>query len=52
MAPLHVIGKNGDTVETVRELIAVPPWIAAVFQVYMRTRPVEEPAFRTVFSYR
>lgn len=49
---LRLVGKNGDTVETVRELIGVPPRIAAEIQAYLRAHPEDEPAFGTVLSFR
>ncbi len=49
---LKLIGKNGDTVETVRALIGVSPRIAAKIHAYQRAHPEDEPAFAAVLSYR
>ncbi len=49
---LKLIGKNGDTVEMVRELIGVSPRIAARIHAYLRRHPEDGPAFAAVLSYR
>ncbi|MFQ5816380.1 MAG: hypothetical protein ACE5H2_00280 [Terriglobia bacterium] len=34
---LYMVGKNGDTVDTIRALIAVPPKVEAVLLAYAQT---------------
>jgi hypothetical protein len=36
-----MVGKNGDTVESLRELISVPPEIETLLQAYAQFHPVE-----------
>ncbi len=52
LAFAKLIGKNGDTVETVRELIGVSPRIAARIEAYQRAHPEDGPAFAAVLSFR
>jgi hypothetical protein len=40
-ALLATVGKNGDTIETLRELISVPPDIEALLRAFARTHPAE-----------
>ena len=40
-APFVMVGKNGDTVESLRELISVPPEIETLLRTYAQFHPVE-----------
>jgi hypothetical protein len=40
-ALLALAGKNGDTIESLRELIAVPPEIEVLLRTYVRCHPAE-----------
>src|ERR1700680_2465575 len=40
-ALLVAVGKNGDTVESLRELISVPPEVEALLRAYGRAHPAE-----------
>lgn len=47
-----MIGRNGDTVEKIRELIAVPPRIESVLRAYAAHSPAEGPSIEGVLRYR
>lgn len=45
-ALLVMVGSNGDTLETVRDLIAVPPEIEKLLRTYAKFHPVGLPQVR------
>ena len=47
-----MIGRNRDTVDFIRELIAVPPWIEHALVLYARRFPEEAPAIEKVLRFR
>jgi hypothetical protein len=47
-----MVGRNGDTVDSIRELIAVPPWIEDALGLYGRRFPEDAPAIEKVLRFR
>lgn len=47
-----LVGRNGDTVETVRELIGVEPQEESQLLAYARECPEEEPFIRKALQFR
>jgi hypothetical protein len=47
-----MIGRNGDTVDSIRELVAVPPWIEHALGLYARRYPEEAPTIEKVLRFR
>jgi hypothetical protein len=47
-----LIGRNGDTVESVRELIAVPPRMEAALLLYAERNPEDARGIERVLEFR
>jgi len=47
-----MVGRKGDTVETVRGLIAVPPKIERILRSYMQRHPEDALGIECVLRYR
>jgi hypothetical protein len=47
-----MVGRNGDTVESVRELIAVPPRIEAALLLYAERNPEDALGIERVLQFR
>jgi hypothetical protein len=47
-----MIGRNGDTVERLRELIAVPPEVEATLRNFARVNPKDAPGVERVLRFR
>lgn len=47
-----LVGRNGDTVQSVRELIAVPPNIEAALWLYAERNPEDAQAIERVLQFR
>ena len=47
-----MIGRNGDTVESIRELIAVPPNIEDALLLYAARHPEDAPGIKRVIEFR
>jgi hypothetical protein len=52
MKLLALVGKNGDTVESIRELIAVPPDIEQALRLYSRWHPEDAYGVERVLKFR
>ena len=51
-AQFEMIGRNGDTADSIRELIAVPPKIRASLLEYARHRPRAKRGILKVLNFR
>jgi len=47
-----LVGKNGDTVDSIRELIAAPPLIEHALGLYAKRFPEDAPPIEKVLNYR
>lgn len=47
-----LLGKNGDTVESLRKLIAVPPRAEALLRAFARERPENQHGIEQMLAYR
>jgi hypothetical protein len=47
-----MVGKNGDTVESLRELISVPPEIETLLRTYAQFHPVESREIEMGLRFR
>ena len=47
-----LVGRSGVTVESIRELITVPPDIERTLQLYLRRHPEDAPGIEKVLSFR
>ena len=47
-----MIGRNGDTVESIRELIAVPPRIEHLLRLYLRQHPEDSDGVERALEFR
>ena len=47
-----MVGRNGDTVDSIRELIAVPPEIEHALGLYAKRFPEDAPAIEKVLRFR
>ncbi len=47
-----LVGRNGDTVETIRELITVPEETEAALQAFVRAYPEEQGNIERVLRFR
>jgi hypothetical protein len=47
-----LVGRNGDTVDSIRELIAVPRWIEHALGLYAKRFPEDAPAIEKVLRFR
>jgi hypothetical protein len=48
----RLVGSNGDTIESIRELIAVPQEIEERLGLYAKRYPEEAPTIEKVLSFR
>ena len=51
-ALFNLVGKNGDTVETVRGLIGVSPAVEAALRAYAETYPEEREGTENILRFR
>ena len=51
-ALFEMVGRNGDTVESIRELIRVRPRIEAVLRAYTKANPEEWRGIRAILRSR
>ena len=49
---LRLVGRNGDTIETVRELIGVSPRTERLLLAYGRKHPEDEPGILRILKFR
>ena len=47
-----MIGRNGDTIESIRELIMVPPEIERTLRLYLRWHPEDADGIERVLKFR
>lgn len=47
-----MLSRNGDTVQTIRELIAVPPKVEAALWLYASRHPEDRAGIEGALSYR
>jgi hypothetical protein len=47
-----MIGRNGDTIESIRELIAVPPGIERALRLYLHQHPEDAEGVERVLEFR
>ena len=47
-----MIGRNGDTVESIRKLIAVPPEIERLLRLYLHQHPEDTRGIMRVLEFR
>jgi hypothetical protein len=49
---LMLIGRNGDTIESIRDLIAVPPEIERTMRLFVLEHPEESGGVERVLEFR
>jgi hypothetical protein len=47
-----MVGRNGDSVETIRELNAVPPEVEALLLAYAKRHPKDQQGIEGVLEFR
>lgn len=47
-----MIGRNGDSVDTIRELIAVPPEIETALRAFAGEHPEEQRGIERILKFR